>query len=210
MNRPMPRPAPRRLALRLAVALPLAAALLLSGCAALHTLTSEVWTFGDWPAGRGPGTFAFERLPSQQARPQAMQELEDAARPALLRAGFRPAAQGAEPDVLVQVGSRLSRSDFQPWDDPLWWRGGFGWGRHGPWPGPAWSLSLRHEPRRYDREVALLLRDRATGRPLYEARAVNEGGGSAGAAALGAMFQAALADFPRTGVNPRSVSVPLP
>jgi hypothetical protein len=191
------------------LALALSAALL-AGCAGLNTLTSEVSTYGEWPAGRAPGTFAFERLPSQQARGAETEALEAAALPALRQAGFVPAAAGAAPDVLVQVGARTSRADFQPWDDPLWWRGGFGYWRPGPWHSPAWTLSLRSEPRRFDREVAMLLRDRATGRPLFEARAVNEGSTAPGSATLTAMFQAALADFPRTGVNPRSVSVPLP
>ena len=44
-----------------------ALAALLSGCAATQ-LDANVHTVGTWPQGRAPGTFAFERLPSQQAR----------------------------------------------------------------------------------------------------------------------------------------------
>ena len=40
-----------------------AAALLLAGCAAMNTVTSEVVSYGDWPAGRAPGSYVFERLP---------------------------------------------------------------------------------------------------------------------------------------------------
>jgi len=38
-----------------------AAVATLGGCAALNTVTSEVATYGDWPAGRSPGRYAFER-----------------------------------------------------------------------------------------------------------------------------------------------------
>ncbi len=186
------------------------ALLALAGCASINQLSAEVSTFGNWPAGRSAGTYAFERLPSQQAQGDAMQQLEGAAAPALVRAGFQPVAAGAQPDVLVQVGARVSRTDRSPWDDPLWWHGGFGTWRPGPWRGPLWSSSWRMDPPRYDREVAVLVRDRASGAPLFEARASSEGfQRSTDGAALAPLFTAALMDFPATGVNPRQVLVPL-
>jgi hypothetical protein len=194
---------------RLLAGLAAAAALLLSGCAALQQVTSEVSSFGEWPADRKPATYAFERLPSQAASAKEADELEAAARPALEKAGFVQAAPGAEPDVLVQVATRTSRADRQPWDDPIWWRGGFGYWRHGPWIAPRWGVSLRHDLTRYEREVALLIRDRKSGKPLFEARASNEGGSAAGSETTGAMFQAALADFPKLGINPRRVTIQL-
>jgi hypothetical protein len=188
-----------------------AAVLALSGCAGLNTLTAEVSSFGEWPADRAPGTYAFERLPSQQARAAETEALEAAARGALARAGFKPVADGAAPDVLVQVGSRVGRSDV-PWADPFWWRGGFGYWRPNPWFGPRWGYSAQLDlSARYEREVALLLRDRASGKPLFEARASHESASTtASGPTLAAMFSAALADFPKLGINPRSVSVTLP
>lgn len=187
-----------------------AALVVLAGCATVNQFSAEVSTFGSWPADRKPGTYAFERLPSQQAQADTMQQLEDAARPALAQAGFQPAATGSTPDVLVQVGARVSRTDRSPWDDPLWWHGGFGSWRHGPWRGPVWGASWRLDPPRYDREVAVLVRDRASGAPLFEARASTEGfQRSTDATALQPLFRAALLDFPATGVNPRQVVVPL-
>ena len=59
------------------------AAAALSGCAALNSVTSDVSSFGEWPSARKPGTFAFERLPSQQSRAAETDALEAAARPAL-------------------------------------------------------------------------------------------------------------------------------
>ncbi|MCW5632201.1 MAG: DUF4136 domain-containing protein [Rubrivivax sp.] len=185
------------------------AALALAGCASLSSVTSEVSSFGEWPAGRAPGTYAFERLPSQQQRAAEADALEAAARPALEKAGFKPAAEGAPPDVTVQVGARTTRTDYGPWHDPLWWNGGFGYWRRGPWIGPSWSMSVYASPPRYDREVALLIRDRASGKPLFEARATNEAGTSPSAAVTRAMFEAAMLDFPKTGLNPRRINVPL-
>ena len=75
-----------------------------------------------------------------------------------------------------------------------------------PWGASAYYLDTP----RYQREVALLLRDRASGQPLFETRAVTEGITSGDDALLGAMFEAALMDFPRQGVNPRRVVVQLP
>ena len=182
---------------------------MLAACASMNQFTADVSTFGEWPQGRAPGSYAFERLPSQQENAQAQQRLEDAARPALTRAGFRPAADGTEPDVLVQVGARVSRSGRSPWDDPLWWHGGFGTWRHGPWRGPYWGLGWRYESARYEREVALLMRERASGKPLFEARANSEGAQAHIEGVLSALFSAALFDFPVSGLNPRQVTVPL-
>jgi hypothetical protein len=185
------------------------AAVVLGGCAAMGTVSSEVSSFGEWPSGRAVGTFAFERLPSQQARTPETERLEALARPALEKAGFKPAPEGQQPDVLVQIGVRATRSDRGPWDDPLWWPGGFGVWRQGPWPGPGWGWTLHAPLPRYEREVAVLIRDRASGKPLFEARASNEGTALGDATLIGAMFRAALADFPQTGINPRTVRIEL-
>ena len=188
----------------------LAGTTLLGGCAAMNQLSADVSTFGEWPAARKGGTYAFERLPSQQAQAEAQQKLEDAARPALERAGFRAAAAGSQPDLLVQVGARVSRADRSPWDDPIWWSGGFGYWHRNPWrAGPYWGLSARYESPRYDREVALLMRERASGKPLYEARASSEGLQSNAEPLLRPLFDAAMVDFPANGINPRRVTVPL-
>ena len=202
----------RRRAVLLSLAPSLALSLaLLGGCASLRNTTSDVSSFGEWPAERKAGSYAFERLPSQAARPAEADALEAAALPALRKAGFTPAAAGAAPDVLVQLAARSQRSDSGAWNDPRWWRGGFGYYRQGPWLSPRWSLSMRSDFERFDREVAVLLRDRASGKPLFEARAVNEGNlDAADATTLGAMFEAALMDFPRLGINPRRVTVAPP
>jgi Domain of unknown function (DUF4136) len=186
-------------------------ALALTGCAALNTVTSDVTTYSEWPAERKPGRYAFERLPSQKANAQRTAELEAAAAKALAQAGFTLAADAAQADVIVQVGARVSRTEVSPWDDPLWWRWGAGY-----WRAPAWRSSRSayyagfHNDwySRYERNVAVLLRDRASGTPLFEAHAQTEGGSSGDAALISAMFEAALKDFPAVGAsNPRRVSI---
>ena len=209
----------RRAALAGVLAGVLAGLALVSGCAAVNSLPVDVASYGDWPTGRAPGLYRFERLPSQQARADEAQLLEDAAAAALARAGFAPAPAGSQPDVLVQVGARVSRSDRSPWDDPFWWssghrfNSGYGAWRHGLWRGPyaggPWGGSVNFGHPRYDREVALLLRDRASGKPLFEVRASTEGFQRDTAAPLAPLFAAALMDFPRNGINPRRVTVPV-
>lgn len=186
------------------------AGVLLAGCAAFNSLTVYVSSTGDWSAERKPGSFAFERLPSQQAQAEDTAALEAAALGALLKAGFAPVAPGQEPEVLVQVGARDRLIGVQIWDDPLWWRGGYGSWRYGPWMGPYWGWSGWYQTPRYEREVALLIRARGDGRPLFETRAASEGNSAPGPRALAAMYDAALMDFPRLGLNPRRVVVTLP
>ncbi len=191
--------------LRAAVAAAALAAL--GGCAALNDVTSDVSSYGSWPAGRTPGTYVFERLPSQTARPEQQQQLEDAARGAIEEAGFRPAPDAARADVTVQLGIRVNRYETSAWDDPLWWNGGLGYGRYGGWRSGL-GLSYRFDNPRYEREVAVLIRDRASGAPLYETRASNDGITGGDNELIAAMFEAAMKDFPTPAVSPRRVTVP--
>lgn len=197
------------------------AAALLSACASLNDVSADVSSYSRWPAGRGPGTYAFERLPSQQTRPQQAQMLEDSARQAVEGAGFAPAAEGSAPDVTIQVGARIVETDGYPYDDPFWYGGfgvwhrpfgrfarpygGFGW-RGGYWGGPAYS-----DFPSYQREVALLIRDKRSGEPLYESRAQNEGSTTGVATILPKMFVAALKDFPAgAAANPHRITIEAP
>jgi hypothetical protein len=193
--------------LALALAASLAA---LGGCAALNSVVSDVTSFGDWPASRSPGRYVVERLPSQQNAQQ--DDIEAAGREALMQAGFTAAPDKASADVVVQFGARVTRTELSPWDDPLWgrWGVGLGFGRHFGWGGGVgWGYPAMATPR-YEREVAVLLRDRASGQPLYEARASNEGALPANRATLTAMFGAALKDFPQASPQMHRVSVLLP
>lgn len=182
---------------------------LLAGCASMNTVTSEVATFGTWPAGRAAGSFAFERLPSQQAQAADLLEVEAAAQRALQAAGFTPAVAGTQPDVVVQIGARVSRQARSPWDDPTWIGFGFSRWNWPYWGGPHFGW-MRYESSSYAREVAVLIRDRASAQPLYEARARTDGISPGGKAVISAMFQAALKEFPAVRPEPHDVAVASP
>ncbi len=199
----------------------LTGAALLTGCAALRTVDTSVASYGAWPAGAAPGTYAFERLPSQDVRPQRQQSIEIAASSALAAAGFTPAPAGAKPAVIVQIGARVERFEQSPWDDPFWWGGRHRWGYAawggGPYGGPWGPYGWRRgpfvglpPPDVYLHEVGLLIRDAATGKPLYETRASSDGWSDGGDRLLAAMFDASMKDFPGTNDKAHSVRVALP
>lgn len=182
----------------------LIAAVTLSGCASLNSLTSEVSSYSQWPADRKPGSYAFERLPSQQTRPRQQQMLEDSARPALEAAGFTPAAEAKDSEYIVQLGARVNATE-QYFDDPFWWRGGLYSHRFSrPW--PYYGIGFGIPSTTYEREVALLIRDRKSGQPLYETRASNDGGSPSIQSLLPAMYEAAMKDFPAGSFTPRQVT----
>ena len=180
----------------------------LTGCAALNDLHNEVSTYGPWPTERKPATFAFERLPSQQTHGERQQQLEDAARGALEAAGFRAAADREGAEYLMQVGARVSSNDPWIYNEPLFWRGNWRYGYGGRWGrGPFWGGRYYYDgPTSFEREVALLIRDRKTGQLLYEARANNNGPSASIDHLLPAMFEAAMKDFPGTTPSPHKVT----
>ena len=89
---------------------------LLAACASLNTLQADVASYGNWPVERKPGTYTFERLPSQEARADVQQRLEDAAHPALQAAGFTAAKV---PRGQLMRGLSVSASSPSP---PPHWR----------------------------------------------------------------------------------------
>ncbi len=197
----------------------LIAAAVLTGCASLYNVDADVSSFSRWPAGRGPATYAFERLPSQQSQPQQAQMLEDAARRAIEGAGFVAAPEGGVPDVTVQIGARITETDRSPFDDPFWyggrgiWHRPFVYGRYGrPFWGPGFRRGYWDYPfdssSYYEREAAILIRDKRSGEPLYEGRAESQGPTTGLTTVLPALFIAAMKDFPAgSTTNPHRITV---
>ena len=207
----------------------------LSGCAAT-SVTSQVQSFGQWPPGRQPGTFAFDVLPSQQAPQQpgavSQDKLQAAALPTLKALGFTllPTDQAERADVLVQLGLSVRvepRLRYEPYG-PF---GPFGpWGLfppgayaypHGPygrspshwrggsvWWGPGWPASM--EPPWVTLRVSVILRDRHTSQVLHETHASHDRLGAVDESVLPYLFQAALQDFPDAPSGPRVIDIPLP
>jgi len=176
--------------------LTLVAALALTACSGPYNFGADVRTFGTWPEGRAPGSYAIERLPSQQQDEQQI-EMEKLATAALEKAGFKLADDPKGADVLVTLGARVNLQDRAPWDDPLWWRwhGNINVWRFGP---GMRGYPMGWDERRYDREVALLLRDRKSSEPLYEARASSDGLSAGSPQVFAALFSASMGDFPKS------------
>ncbi|MBV8469399.1 MAG: DUF4136 domain-containing protein [Burkholderiaceae bacterium] len=187
-----------------------AGTLALSACSGIYTVYADVSTFGDWPVGRNSGSYSIERLPSQQQPTPLQAELEDGTRQALQKAGFTPSTDPRKADVIITIGARFSVAEPYPWDDPFWWHGrGRGYWAYGPWgygPGRRWGGPMWAEPV-YQRAVAILIRDRATGDPIYEARATSDGLTQGNKALSDALFQAAMSDFPAAKPESHSVGV---
>ncbi len=200
---------------QLVMAFGLVALLAAGGCTT--QISSDVSTFGSWPADRQPDTYVFERLPSQQDQPD-QQRMEDAARGAIESAGFKPAPDAQNADVVVLLGTRLVANHFSPFDDPIWWNSGLyrprfgraGFVGIGGGFGPGFSYGPDDTLRRYVREVSVLIRDRKSGRVVYETRASSDGVSPLTPALMTAMFQAAMTPFPGTDEKARSVTTPLP
>ena len=205
----------------------LIAAAAVGGCASLYSVDADVSSFSRWPAGRTPATYAFERLPSQQAQPQQAQVIEDAARPAIERAGLVPAPEGAAPDVTIQLAARITETGLSPYDDPFWYGGMYPWHRPfayrrygraywGPYGGSYWGAGWYRGysdfyGSYFEREAAVLIRDKRSGEPLYEARAQSQGQTTGLPTVLPALFVAAMTDFPAgSTANPHRVSVETP
>jgi hypothetical protein len=217
-------------AIRFLAAAAVVGSALLSGCAALNTVGSDVTSFGTWPDDRAPGSFSFDRLPSQQKNPQRQDQLEAAAAQALVSAGFHPAEEGAKGEYTVQVGARIDRYEASPWADPFWWPGLYHgyypgwWAPYGPWGrpwypccgpywgpgwGPGWAPGWGpyYYGDYYDREVAILIRNAGDGKPLYESHASNSGTTSGSDRLIAAMFAAAMNDFPHPNDHVHTVSI---
>lgn len=182
---------------------------LLAGCSTVRLVESDVRSYTQWPASRQPGTFTFERLPSQQANAEAQAKIERLALPALEKAGFRLAEQGRG-EVTIQVGLGQTYYDRAPWDDPYPWHpwGGLYYGR-GLRPGWGMGLSWSMPSPYYVFDAAVLIRDAKTQQVLYESHARHDGRW-ADDPIRAALFEAAMKDFPLPAVNPRRVRIEIP
>jgi hypothetical protein len=135
--------------------------------------------------------------------------------------GFVPAREGSVADVTMQLGARITETERSPFDDPFWyggygaWHRPFGYAgyggpywRRGYWSPYYWGPYPYSAFPNYLREVALLIRDKRSGEPLYEARAISEGTSTGISRVLPAMFAAALKDFPSgSPTNPHRVTI---
>lgn len=186
---------------------------LLAGCSGMRLVDSDVQAISTLPVGSSSlagAHYRVERLPSQTTQ-QAYPRIEALAEAALARAGLVRDEAGAK--YSVQVGVRVESFLIDrwgyPWADP-WWPGSYGHMTYGSGP-PFWGLGMRYPPSTaYKREVSLILRELRSGQVVYETHAVHDGPWHDSDPVLGAMFDAALRDFPHPPVGVRRVNVEIP
>lgn len=207
------------------LALALLTTLALAGCAGTYRVDNAVQSYAHWsadiPTGaqapaavpQAPQTYRFERLPSQREGGSAEDQnrLEAWTRTVLETHGWTVAEAPANAPWRVQVTATTVRNARSPWDDP-WpsWRfrgqvvagnGYFYWS-------PMFVVPM--DMPWYERKVAVVIRDAASGRVVYETRAGHEGRWNGTPALWQAMLQAALNGFPVPPSGPRQVDIDLP
>lgn len=186
-----------------------AAAVVLTGCATMSTVESDVQSFATTPTPVQPGTFRFERLPSQDVDAAQAASLENMAQAALAKLGFSRNDTGARYSVQIGAGTAetvsaypeplFGRLTLTPFGRPRMWHG-----RH--FYGSPWLLDRES----YVTRVRVEIRDLGTGKVVYESTATNGESWFNPARVLPALFEAAMADFPTPPKGVRKVVVKLP
>ncbi len=182
---------------------------LVSGCASVRLIDSQVTSFAPQPITPG-ARFQFERLPSQMADPVNQTRLEQLAEQALGKVGLT--RQNSAP-LLVQVSAvQRQENTFRQSGMGIGW--GLGWvfgngaigigvGNQGSlFPGPEAST-------RYWRQVSLIIRNNA-GAVVFESHASHDGIWADGDAVLAALLDAALQGFPAPPNGVRRVNIEIP
>ncbi len=186
-----------------------AAAVVLTGCAAVSTVESKVQSFAATPTPVQAGTFRFERLPSQDQDAAQAASLEGMAQAALVKAGFSRVDTGARYSVQIGAGTAETVSSFP---EPFFGRSAWSpFGRTRMWHGrhfygSPWLLDRES----YVTRVRVEIRELSSGKLVYESSATNEESWFNPARVLPALFEAALADFPTPPKGVRKVVVKLP
>ena len=211
---------------------------LLTGCASVYRVDSQVQSFARWSDAAAPTTAAtravpqapqlyrFERLPSQAAENAARSQadLEAIARTALAKRGWTSAEPGVSARWSVQVSGGTLKLPRAPWEEP--WDGfGYG-GRFGGFGGLGfpgrnhvvtgsgqviWTpVFMRMDLPYYERKVSLLIRNAGNGQVVYETHAAHDGRWNSSPELWGAMLDAALQDFPAPPAGVRQVNIDLP
>lgn len=207
------------------LALTLLTTLALAGCAGTYRVDNAVQSYAHWsadvPTGaqapaavpKAPQTYRFERLPSQRegGLSEDQNRLETWTRTVLETHGWTVAEASATAPWRVQVTATSARNVRSPWDDP--WGGWHFRGQvvagngHFFW-SPMFVVPM--DMPWYERKVAVVIRDAASGRVVYETLAGHESRWNSTPALWQAMLQAALNGFPVPPAGTRQVDIDLP
>ena len=190
---------------------------LVTGCASVRLVDTDVTAFSKWTATPpGPGTaYRFERLPSQQ-NPAAQQDAVEAdARAALAKVGLELNPAVARYSVQVVATTQIIERGYPGYDGVF--GGGFGGfsggsgvflggGSRGA--GFGLSFPMRFpEPTYFKRELSMLMRELATQQVVFETRAFHDGVWSDTQAVFPTMMDAALRGFPEPPPGTRRINV---
>ncbi|GAA6143130.1 DUF4136 domain-containing protein [Hydrogenophaga sp. 5NK40-0174] len=203
--------------------------LAITGCASTFRVDSEVQSYARWPqpasadpqaqppvVPAAPQTYQFDRLPSQQqatsAGPSPSQAmLEAAASNSLMRHGWTAAADATPARWLVQISGGtvvLARAPLEdPWD-PWGSRFGIGIGGRGGHVWTSFGLHGGYSPY-YVRKVSVLIRDRDSGKVVYETHATHDGRWNDTTRLWQTIMDAALDGFPVPPAGPRVINTDL-
>lgn len=184
----------------------LSLALLLAGCES--TMQADVTQFSGaapLPTGRN---FVVSAEPDQSGNLE-FQHYAGLVGGALQEHGFRAAAPGTTPDLVVQIHYGSAGNHTEIWSDPWGW--GPGWRRRYWGPGP-----LDTESRTYYAEMLeVQIYDGAAWRNnvrtmLYQGRAIGDATVNEISASVPALVQALFTHFPGNSGQTERVVVPMP
>jgi len=189
--------------------------LVLTACAGLRTVDSDVTAFSQWKnAPPGPNTaYRFERLPSQQLPQEQQDAVELVARAALAKVGM--VLMSAAPRYAVQVVTSSqpitdSYGGYSGFGGPGVFLGGGSGGSGGgvgvglSFPlGRGASSSVRHD-------LTIVMREVSKQQVVFETRATHGGTSGDKLAVLPAMMDAALRGFPEPPPGTRRINVEAP
>ena len=182
-------------------------AILLSGCAGVRLVDTQVNSFA--PQRVAPGSaYQFERLPSQMADLVNQAKLEKLAEQALAKVGLK--RQNNAP-LAVQVSAvQRQENTFNQNGVGIGWGLGWVFGHGAISIGNRGTLFPSLESRTtYWRQVSLIMRN-ASSAVVFESHASHEGIWSDGEVVLAAMLDAALQGFPTPPAGVRRVNIEIP
>jgi len=198
---------------RLVLLLVLALTSLLTGCATMRVVDSQVLAVANVPAGAQlqGAKYRFERLPSQVNNPEVGLAEQQAER-ALAAVGLVRDDAAAQLSVLVSFQGTQYLVDPWGYRYPRPYYGSVSIGHGVPWgSGVGFGMGMRFPPTpQYRREVSLILRDLKSGQVVYETRASHDGPWSDSTVIFATLFKAALANFPNPPAGPQRVNIEIP
>lgn len=198
-------------------------AAVMTGCANVRLIDSDVTAFSSWRAAPpAPGTlYRFERLPSQQALGLQQDTVEGLARASLARVGMELNPTAARYSVQTSINTQaIDRGAYG-----TGFGGGLGGGFGGGFGGVGSSVFMGGgsggsgvgvglsfpigggQPSYFRHELTLQMRDLGNNQVAFETRAVHEGVSGDTLRVLPAMLDAALTGFPQPPQGTRRINV---